>query len=422
MRRRFVLFFAITILSARLHAAEPADNPVGQWEATVALNRSIVPFRFEITRQGDRYVAWFFNGAERFSSSEAALVGDELVFAFESYAAQLDVRLKDGTFDGEYRYVGATRRGPASGVAFHATRAVEEPARQQAIPQIAGEWELEVQSYYGETAQRLVIRQNGDRLEAAISRIDGDSGVLEGQYRDGRFVLGHFDGARPQRLEIEAQADSSLQVVQSSSSITHTLVAYRADVARKKGLAAPLDPLSYSQVKQRDEPFHFGFPDLQGRLVTERDLRFQGKVLIVTITGSWCPNCHDEAPFLEALYRKYRQRGLEVVAFNFEEEEQLKNPARLRAFLKQFGIDYTVLLAGQPDQLDEKLPQLTHLDAVPSTIFIDRNGLVQNIHAGFAGKATGKIYDELWADTTQRIERLLAEPVPAASVVDASAK
>jgi len=38
----------------------------------------------------------------------------------------------------------------------------------------------------------------------------------------------------------------------------------------------------------------------------------------VNITGSWCPNCHDEAPFLAELYRKYRSQGLEVVALSFE--------------------------------------------------------------------------------------------------------
>ena len=31
------------------------------------------------------------------------------------------------------------------------------------------------------------------------------------------------------------------------------------------------------------------------------DAQFRGKVVLVNISGSWCPNCHDEAPFLAAL-------------------------------------------------------------------------------------------------------------------------
>ena len=37
-------------------------------------------------------------------------------------------------------------------------------------------------------------------------------------------------------------------------------------------------------------------------------------MLIVSISGSWCPNCHDEAPFLADLYRRYQAKGLEIVA------------------------------------------------------------------------------------------------------------
>jgi len=63
---------------------------------------------------------------------------------------------------------------------------------------------------------------------------------------------------------------------------------------------------------------------------------------------SWCPNCHDEAPFLEELYQKYHGLGLEVVALDFEPAEQIKSLSRARAFIKRYGIEYTYLIAGEP--------------------------------------------------------------------------
>ncbi len=45
-------------------------------------------------------------------------------------------------------------------------------------------------------------------------------------------------------------------------------------------------------------------------------------MIVAVVTGTWCPNCHDEAQFLVQLHRKYRDRGLEVVALDFEEPEQ----------------------------------------------------------------------------------------------------
>ena len=50
-----------------------------------------------------------------------------------------------------------------------------------------------------------MVRQSGAEASAVILRIDGDTGVLTGSYRDGKFVLSHFSGARPLRLELIAE-------------------------------------------------------------------------------------------------------------------------------------------------------------------------------------------------------------------------
>jgi len=43
----------------------------------------------------------------------------------------------------------------------------------------------------------------------------------------------------------------------------------------------------------------------------------------VTVGGSWCPNCHDEAPFLVELYKEFHARGLEIVGLFFENDPDL---------------------------------------------------------------------------------------------------
>jgi thiol-disulfide isomerase/thioredoxin len=125
--------------------------------------------------------------------------------------------------------------------------------------------------------------------------------------------------------------------------------------------------------------------------------------------GSWCPNCHDEAPFLAELYRKYQKQGLQVVSISFEDAEQLKNPTRLRAFVKAYGIEYPVLLGGEPSELALKLPQAVNLNTWPATFFVGRDGLVRGAHAGFAGKATGSAHEALKVELTSTVKKLLAE-------------
>jgi peroxiredoxin len=187
------------------------------------------------------------------------------------------------------------------------------------------------------------------------------------------------------------------------------LLAAREGAEKAASIGVPTDPALHTSVKDPSEPFRFSFPDLQGKVVSNTDSKFAGKVVLVSISGSWCPNCHDEAPFLSALYKKYRSKGLEIVSLSFEEGEQLTNPTRLRAFIETYGIDYTVLLAGEPDQAEEKLPQAVNFNAFPTTFVLGRDGRVRGVHAGFPSPGSGEFYSKAEREMTHQVEKLLAE-------------
>ena len=131
----------------------------------------------------------------------------------------------------------------------------------------------------------------------------------------------------------------------------------------------------------------------------------------MSIGGSWCPNCHDEAPFLVELYKAYRDKGLEIVGFSFEENSQMPALRRLIAFNKRYGIDWPIVIPGEPADLAAKVPQIVNLNSFPTTIFLGRDGLVRGVHAGFAGKASGSFYEEGVEEIRATVERLLAETV-----------
>ena len=213
-------------------------------------------------------------------------------------------------------------------------------------------------------------------------------------------------------LQLTPAVDGTLAVVQNHD---EPLTALRAEQALAKGLPQPTDPSRFTSVKDPTEPLRFSFPDLTGRIVSNADDRFRGKVVIVNIGGSWCPNCHDEAPFLVDLYRKHHAQGLEIVLLSFEEAEQLKNPVRLRAFIKRYGIDYTVLLPGEPKELADKLPQGVNLNSFPTSFILARDGRVRSVHTGFPGAASGEFHKQTKAEITETVERLLREPAQSSS-------
>ena len=109
------------------------------------------------------------------------------------------------------------------------------------------------------------------------------------------------------------------------------------------------------------------------------------------------------------LDKKYRSRGLAIVALDFEEPEQQGSLARERAFVKQYGVKYTYLIAGAPSEMGEKIPEAVNLNTWPATFFIGRDGRVKGIHSGFASPASGEFNRQLQREFTAKIERLLAE-------------
>lgn len=383
------------ILAAAILALTPAiaQSIDGLWNATVIVNGLDIPFKFECADDG----CSFFNGDEKVTSTSGRFTEGTLALNFDHYGTKLQASLKDGVLEGKYGR-------PNREYPFRATRFTAPPAVQGEIPSIDGSWEIQLKSPKGESAWRLIVRQSGPDVSAAILRIDGDTGTLTGRYKDGKFVLSHFSGARPSLFELTLQKDGTLEVVQNRK---NKYVAYRPEVARAKGLAEPTDPAKHTRMANPDEPLRFSFADLKGQTVSNTDARFRRKVVLVNIMGSWCPNCHDETPFLVELYRKYHDRGLEVVALSFEEEEQLANPVRLRSFIQHYGIEYPVLLGGTQDQLHEKLPQPVNLNSWPTTFFVGRDGRVHAIHAGFPGAASGLLHQQAVDDITCLVENLL---------------
>jgi thiol-disulfide isomerase/thioredoxin len=402
---------AIGFISLTMHpmrsglaqAAQPDTGaPSGLWTGTAEYNNQQVPFHLEISGDGDQVQGAFINGSEKSASSSGSYSNGHLELHFDYYANTLDATLKDGaltgTFGGHSRTIPITAKRNATSV-----RASPNP------PSIAGEWEIAVKGPKGESAWQLHVHQSDAEVDAVIQRIDGDTGHLYGRWSDGGFAVSHFTAAGPSSVELRPKEDGTLQVItQMHGGGTQELIARRPEAARTAGLDGPDDPLRHTSLKDPSQPLAFRSPDLNGKLVSNTDPEFKGKVLILSIGGSWCPNCHDEAPFLEELYRKYHGRGLDVIELSFEEEEQLAKPTRLNAVIQRYGITFPVLLAGTPDQLNEKLPQVVGLNCWPTTFFIGRDGLVKAIHAGYSGPATGKDNTDLRRDMNALVQRLLS--------------
>jgi thiol-disulfide isomerase/thioredoxin len=419
-----------------------ADSVDGRWNASLTTqNGSVIPFRLDISGTGPALKGTLFDGFDPYETTTSATFQDgRLVLNIEHYLTTITATEQDGHLTGT---VVTQNRGSSAQYVFNATRYVKPTTTSTEVPSIAGSWEipLETPSSKGEKAFRFIVKQNGPEVAASILRVDGDTGSFSGTYQDGKWVLSHFDGSRPGVIVVSPRPDGTLQVLQnpehpeqaaaSASAATGAqavktsgkayddsiadgryapaLVAYRSDVARAKGLPEPENYETHTTVRDPNEKFTFNFPDVDGHLVSNEDPRFKGKVVLAIVTGTWCPNCHDEAQYLVKLDKRYRDKGLAIVALDFEEPEQQGSLERERAFVKQYGVKYTYLIAGAPAEMWEKVPQAVNLNTWPATIFIGRDGRVKGVHSGFASPASGEFNRQLQKEFTTKIEKLLAQ-------------
>jgi peroxiredoxin len=286
---------------------------------------------------------------------------------------------------------------------------VEQPVFQGSVPKIDGVWEIEYDSQKDERAWRFIVKQNGPAVSASILRIDGDTGALAGSFNDGKFVLSHFDGSGPLVAEVTPEADGAMQLqLKGAYTPDKPLTAYRPEAARAKGLPQRDNFVKHTTVRDPNEVLTFKFPDVNGKLVSSDDPQFKSKVVLAIVTGTWCPNCHDEAQCLVQLYKRYHDQGLEIVALDFEEPEQQDSLSREKAFVTEYGVPYTYLIAGAPGEMWEKVLQAVNLNTWPATLFIGRDGRVKLIHSGFAAPASGEFNQQLKQEFTSTIESLLA--------------
>jgi len=63
--------------------------------------------------------------------------------------------------------------------------------------------------------------------------------------------------------------------------------------------------------------------------------------------------------------------------------------------MKRYGIEYTVLVPGEPRELNERVPQGANLRSFPTSFFLGRDGRVRSVHAGFPGAGGGSAHPVL---------------------------
>jgi thiol-disulfide isomerase/thioredoxin len=396
-------------LGACAQGAAAPGVKMGAYRAVLQLPGGDLPFGLELAKEGSATVGYLVNGQERLKLTEIKIAGSHLEIRMPGYENVLSAQAAGDQLQGEVLLIkphGKNQHIPLHARLGRSYRFFDGAAADS--PDMSGRWAAQFTDDGG-ASEKLIgeFSQSHDVVSGTFLTDNGDHRFLAGQVKGDEFFLSTFDGAHAFLYKAKIAADGSLAGDYWSG------LAYHEKWTAKRDAAAKLpDAYGLTAMRAGAKQFDFAFPDLAGNIVTSKDPQFRGKVLIVALAGSWCPNCHDEAAFLAPLYKDYRTKGLEIVSLMFEHFGDFPRAAEAtQRFRQHYGIEYTTLIAGisDKDEAAKKLPMLERVYAFPTTIFIDRKGNVRKIHTGYSGPATGEHYEQFVSEVKATLDQLLAE-------------
>jgi thiol-disulfide isomerase/thioredoxin len=380
----------------------------GTWLATLrVMDHQQLPFNFSLLKnKAGKYRLEIYNAEEIIHVDEIRIKNDSIFIKFPVFEGYIAGTFSETRIEGNFIKESLDRIVPFEANFGNDNRfeTLREPNQN-----LTGIWEAEFEGGTPDAymAQGIFI-QNNNLVMGTFRTTTGDYRYLQGVLDGDSLKLSTFDGAHA-FLFVAEVLDSTL--VGNFYSGNHSKEVWIAKRNPSFELP-PEDPLTF--LTNGFDTMSFSFPDTSGNMVSLNDPEFGNSIKIVQIMGTWCPNCLDETKFFVDYLKNNPNPEIKFIALAFEyaktPEGAIKAIKRLK---KRIGVPYPILLAqyGSSNKISaqEKLPMLNHVLSYPTTLFIDRKGVIRKINTGFNGPATGEKYQEFKWEFDRIVKQLLAE-------------
>jgi peroxiredoxin len=412
MERTMIKFNSLTLIFASMlliasctKEVEVTELKQGAWRAEINMQDQKLPFNFNVSKDGSTYNATLINGdKETIPLDEIEVVGDSVFITLHIFDIELRAKINGDSLNGLYiKNYKENYRIPFTAVHNNPNRFIDP----QSNTKFDGKWQV---TFIEEDTIAYpavgVFKKEGNLVKGTFLTETGDYRYLEGVAKDSTMSLYTFDGNHAFIFNATTKNDSIKGEFLSGKEYKATFSGYKNEEAK----LTSADKLTF--LKEGYDAIEFSFPDLNGKPLSLNDKKYQNKVVLLQIFGTWCPNCMDETIFYADWYNKNKGKGVEIIGLAYEAKDDfVYAKTRVEKMKTKYNVAYDYVIAGVYDKEEaaKTLPMLNHVLSFPTTIFIDKKGKVRKIHTGFSGPATGSYYEEYVDEFNSFMSQLLSE-------------
>ncbi|MEO5644787.1 MAG: TlpA disulfide reductase family protein, partial [Bacteroidia bacterium] len=382
MKNIFLLsiFILLSLISPAQKSSAPRLSPPlriqpGNWRGVLTLNDSTeLPFTFTIALEQDNYVLVIRNASEKIKVEELRVTRDSIHWHMPVFDSWFTCKIDSlRGFHGTWFNNSASKPYQLNFRAEYEKDRFDYVQCRSADPVWDNDrWECTFSPGAADSSKAIGIFKRDVENKFYYGTFlteTGDYRFLEGGFVECRkMMLSCFDGSHAFLFEMNFNRTG----IQGHA--WYGKYSYEKWIAKENPKFELRDPEKLTFVNDSSN-VNFTFNDLYGNPVSLSDPKFKGKVVIIQIMGSWCPNCMDETAWMTEVYNKYHSQGLEVVALAYERStDTSKANPNIRRVKNHFNAPYLFLNTGKTGKnaASESLPFLNGIMSFPTTIYIDK--------------------------------------------------
>ena len=129
-------------------------------------------------------------------------------------------------------------------------------------------------------------------------------------------------------------------------------------------------------------------PDFALKSASGENMRlseYRGDVVMINFWATWCGPCRQEMPLLDELYTRYQRVGFNLLGVNIDDDS-----AGAMRMIQELGVNFPVLFDSR-----KEVSKLYEVEAMPTTVLLDREGRVRHVHHGYKPGYEEKYLEEI---------------------------